>query len=95
MTRSARPPTPASRALQADHRRISGFCIGGGVSVSLICDIRIASENSKFGVPAARLGLGYRAAGIKTLMDVVGPSFAKEIFFTGRMFTAPEALAWG
>src|ERR687897_201850 len=49
----------------------------------------------KFGVPAARLGLGYRAAGIKTLMDVVGPAYAKEIFFTGRMFSAHEALGMG
>ncbi len=54
--------------------RIRGFCVGGGVAVSLTCDIRIASDNCKFGVPAARLGLGYRAAGIKTLMDVVGPA---------------------
>jgi enoyl-CoA hydratase len=75
--------------------RIRGYCIGGGLAVSLTCDIRIASDNCKFGVPAARLGLGYRAAGIKTLMDVVGPAFAKEIFFTGRHFSAPEALGMG
>jgi enoyl-CoA hydratase/carnithine racemase len=75
--------------------RIRGFCVGGGVAVSLTCDIRIASDNCKFGVPAARLGLGYRAAGIKTLMDVVGPAYAKEIFFTGRMFSAQEALGMG
>src|SRR5262249_12266855 len=72
-----------------------GFCVGGGVAVSLTCDIRIASDNSRFGVPAARLGLGYRAAGIKTLMDVVGPAHAKEIFFTGRLFGAQEALGMG
>ena len=75
--------------------RIRGYCIGGGLAVSLNCDIRIASDVSKFGVPAARLGLGYRAAGIKTLMDVVGPAYAKEIFFTGRMFSAQEALGMG
>jgi enoyl-CoA hydratase/carnithine racemase len=75
--------------------RIRGFCVGGGVAVSLTCDIRIASDNCKFGVPAARLGLGYRAAGIKTLMDVVCPAYAKEIFFTGRMFSAQEALGMG
>ncbi len=76
--------------------RIRGYCIGGGLAVSLTCDIRIASDNSKFGVPAARLGLGYRAAGIKTLMDIVGPANAKEIFFTARQFTAQEAfgMAW-
>jgi len=75
--------------------RIRGYCIGGGLAVSLTCDIRIASDNARFGVPAARLGLGYRAAGIKTLMDVVGPAYAKEIFFTARQFTAPEALGMG
>ena len=75
--------------------RIRGYCVGGGLAVALTCDIRIASDNSKFAVPAAKLGLGYRAAGIKVLMDVVGPSFAKEIFFTGRLFSAQEALAMG
>jgi enoyl-CoA hydratase len=67
---------------------IRGFCIGGGVSVALSCDMRIAAEGAKFGVPAARLGLGYEAKGVRKLMDVVGPAFAKEIFFTARQFTA-------
>ena len=75
--------------------RIRGFCVGGGVGVALTCDIRIASDNCKFAVPAARLGLGYRAAGLKTLMDLVGPSNAKEIFFTARMFSAAEAQGMG
>lgn len=75
--------------------RIRGYCVGGGLAVALTCDIRIASDNSKFGVPAAKLGLGYRAAGIKVLMDLVGPSNAKEIFFTGRLFSAQEALGMG
>ena len=75
--------------------RIRGYCIGGGMAVSLLCDIRIASDNSKFGVPAARLGLGYRASGLKILMDLVGPSTAKEIFFTARHFSAQEALGMG
>jgi enoyl-CoA hydratase/carnithine racemase len=75
--------------------RIRGYCIGGGLAVALTCDIRIASEGARFGVPAAKLGLGYRAAGIKVLMDLVGPSNAKEIFFTGRLFSASEALGMG
>jgi enoyl-CoA hydratase len=75
--------------------RIRGYCIGGGLAVSLTCDIRIASDTSKFGVPAARLGLGYHVGGIKTLMDIVGPANAKEIFFTARHFTAQEALGMG
>ncbi|MBS0520344.1 MAG: enoyl-CoA hydratase/isomerase family protein [Proteobacteria bacterium] len=75
--------------------RIHGYCVGGGVAIALTCDIRIASDNARFGVPAAKLGLGYRAAGVQALMNVVGPSFAKEIFYTGRLFSAQEALAMG
>lgn len=74
---------------------IDGFCIGGGVSVALSCDLRIAGNGARFGVPAAKLGLGYELAGVRKLVDVVGPSFAKEIFFTARQFTAEEALAMG
>ena len=74
---------------------IRGYCIGGGVSVALSCDMRIAAEGAKFGVPAARLGLGYEAKGVRKLIGVVGPSFAKEIFFTARQFTAQEAMGMG
>jgi enoyl-CoA hydratase len=74
---------------------IRGYCIGGGVGLALCCDLRICSDNSKFGVPAAKLGLGYGFKGIKKLVDVVGPSFAKEIFYTARQFTAAEALQMG
>lgn len=74
---------------------IEGFCIGGGVSVALSCDLRIACESARFGVPAARLGLGYELPGVRKLVQVVGPAFAKEIFYTARQFTAQEALAMG
>jgi enoyl-CoA hydratase len=72
---------------------VRGFCIGGGVGVATSCDLRVAADTAKFGVPAAKLGLGYRYVGVKRLVDLVGPSFAKEIFFTGRQFTTAEALA--
>ncbi len=75
--------------------KIHGYCIGGGVGLALCCDLRICSDNSRFGVPAAKLGLGYGYTGIKRLVDVVGPSFAKEIFFTARQFDAEEALGMG
>lgn len=75
--------------------KIKGFCIGGGLGIAIATDLRIAAKGSRFAVPAARLGLGYRYEGIKTLSDVVGPSFAKEIFFTARHFDADEALAMG
>ena len=71
---------------------INGYCIGGGVSTAMSVDLRICSEKSRFAVPAAKLGLGYGAAGIIKLMQVVGPAAAKEIFFTARQFSAEEAL---
>src|SRR3984893_16143643 len=67
---------------------IRGYCIGGGVGLALCCDLRICSDNSRFAVPAATLGLGYAYAGLKRLVDIVGPSFAKEIFYTARQFDA-------
>jgi enoyl-CoA hydratase len=74
---------------------IRGFCIGGGVGLALCCDLRICSDDSRFAVPAAKLGLGYAYQGLKKLVDVVGPSFAKEIFYTARQFDAEEARAMG
>jgi enoyl-CoA hydratase/carnithine racemase len=71
---------------------IRGYCIGGGTATAVNCDIRIASDDARFGVPAAKLGLGYRFSGIRRLAGIVGPSFTAEIFFTGRQFTAQEAL---
>lgn len=75
--------------------RIGGYAIGGGLAIALCCDIRIASDDSRFAVPAAKLGLGYAAAGIERLMQIVGPSFAMEIFYTARQFDAAEALTMG
>jgi enoyl-CoA hydratase/carnithine racemase len=74
---------------------IRGYCIGGGLGIALTVDLRICGETSTFAVPAAKLGLGYAYGGIKRLADVVGPSFAKEIFFTARQFAADEARTMG
>lgn len=74
---------------------IDGYCVGGGVGLATSCDMRICSEKSRFAVPAAKLGLGYEYTGLKRLVDVVGASFAKEIFFTARQFDAQEALMMG
>ena len=74
---------------------IHGYCIGGGAALALACDLRYAADDASFAIPAARLGLGYAAAGIKGLIDVVGPADAKEIFFTARRYAADEALAMG
>jgi enoyl-CoA hydratase/carnithine racemase len=74
---------------------IRGYCMGGGLGVAIACDLRIAAEGSRFGVPAAKLGVGYRYAGLQRLVDIVGPSFCAEIFYTGRQFSTEEALAMG
>jgi enoyl-CoA hydratase len=89
----------ARRALQDTLKptiaMIRGYCIGGGLATALNCDIRIAAEGSRFGIPAAKLGLGYAYEGINKLVGVVGPAFAREIFYTARQFTAEEALQMG
>jgi len=75
---------------------IRGFCIGGGVSIALTCDLRIAGDDAKFGIPAARLGLGYHYKGMEKLMHLVGPSYTKELFFTARTdFSAQDAWRMG
>jgi enoyl-CoA hydratase/carnithine racemase len=75
---------------------IHGFCIGGGVGIAIGCDIRIAADDARFGIPAARLGLGYHYKGMEKLMKLVGPAYVKEIFFTARTdFTAQDALRMG
>jgi enoyl-CoA hydratase len=74
---------------------IRGWCIGGGVNVAIACDIRIAASDAVFSIPAARLGLGYRASAMKNLIDLIGPGAAKDLFFTARRVAAPEALALG
>jgi len=74
---------------------IRGYCIGGGLGLATSCDMRIAADNARFAVPAAKLGLGYDYPGLKRLMDLVGPSFTKEIFFTARQFDADEAKVMG
>ncbi len=74
---------------------IRGYCVGGGVGLASCCDLRICSDNSRFAVPAAKLGLGYAYIGLKRLVDIVGQSYAKEIFYTARQFDAQEAHAMG
>jgi enoyl-CoA hydratase len=74
---------------------IRGYCIGGGVNVAISCDIRIASDDAVFSIPAARLGLGYRYSALKNLVDLIGVGAAKDLFFTGRRIKAQEALSLG
>lgn len=74
---------------------IRGYCIGGGVNVAISCDMRIASTDSVFSVPAARLGLGYRYSAMKNLVDLIGMGAAKDLFFTARKIDAGEAKSLG
>jgi enoyl-CoA hydratase/carnithine racemase len=70
---------------------IRGYCLGGGLGVAMSADFRIASEDSQFGIPAARLGIAYTFENVQRLASLVGPSYAKEILITGRRLAAAEA----
>ena len=74
---------------------IRGYCIGGGVGIAVCCDLRVATDASRFAVPAAKLGLGYGVENIRRLMDLIGPQFTAEMLYTARQFDAAEALRIG
>ena len=90
----------AQRALLANYPKptiacIRGFCLGGGMQVAMMSDIRIAAEDSRFGIPAARLGIAYGYDGLKHLVSLVGPSWARLIMYTGMRIESAEALRIG
>ena len=90
----------AQRALLADYPKptiacIRGFCLGGGMQVAMLTDIRMASDNSQFGIPAAKLGIAYGYDGLKHLVSLVGPSWARLIMYTGMRIDSAEALRIG
>ena len=90
----------AQRALLADYPKptiacIRGFCLGGGMQVAMLADIRIASENSQFGIPAAKLGIAYGYDGLKHLVSLVGTSWARLIMYTGMRIDSAEGLRIG
>ena len=74
---------------------IRGYCLGGGMAIALNCDLRFCSDDAQFGIPAAKLGIGYGAEGLTQLVNLVGPSAAKDILFSGRRCQAAEALRLG
>src|SRR5437660_10135341 len=85
----------AQRALLADYPKptiacIRGFCLGGGMQVAMLADIRIAAEHSQFGIPAAKLGIAYGYDGLKHLVSLVGPSWARLLMFTGLRIDSAE-----
>ncbi len=74
---------------------IRGFCLGGGFGLALSCDLRIASQNAVFGIPAARLGIGYPPGAMKLVTAAVGAPAAKDLFYTARRIDAQEAQQLG
>ncbi|QOG18096.1 MULTISPECIES: enoyl-CoA hydratase [Bradyrhizobium] len=90
----------AQRALLADYPKptiacIQGFCLGGGMQVAMLADIRIAAHDSQFGIPAAKLGIAYGFDGLKHLVSLVGPSWARLLMYTGMRIDSAEALRIG
>ena len=75
--------------------KIQGYCIGGGANVAVCCDLRVCTADAKFGIPAAKLGLGYGHGGFGRLSHIVGPSRAMELFYTARQVTSQEAYDMG
>lgn len=74
---------------------INGFCLGGGNELAIACDIRIASDKSRFGQPEVGLGITPGAGGTQRLPRLIGPGRAKYLDFTGELIDAKTALAWG
>jgi enoyl-CoA hydratase/carnithine racemase len=75
--------------------QIHGICVGGGLEIAALCDLRICGESSRFGVPIKNLGLTMAHAEMAALLRLVGPAVALEILLEGRIFTAQEAKAKG
>src|ERR1700744_1425048 len=90
----------AQRALLGNYPKptiscIRGFCLGGGMQVAMMTDIRFAAEDSQFGIPAAKLGIAYGYDGLRNLVSLVGPSWARLIMYTGMRIDAAEAMRIG
>jgi enoyl-CoA hydratase/carnithine racemase len=85
-------PSIASKPVIA---KISGICMGGGLGLAAACDIRITADDARFRMPAARLGLGYKQAGVQRFVALIGVQNTYDIFFTARIFDAAEALRMG
>jgi enoyl-CoA hydratase/carnithine racemase len=95
----AHPFTEAIEALEAfpypTLAVLPGHTIGGGLEVALACDLRLAGEHIKLGMPPAKLGLVYSHTGLRRFLDAIGAPRTRELFLLGRHIDAPSALAWG
>ena len=74
---------------------LNGHAIGGGLELALTCDLRVASEEARLGMPPARLGLVYSHTGLRRFVDAIGAPRTRELFFTARNISARTALQWG
>lgn len=74
---------------------VEGYCIGGGLNIAVCCDLRYCNPMARFGIPAAKLGIGYPHAAVRRLMELIGPQFVREMLFTARHFDAAAALRIG
>ncbi|HEX3392851.1 MAG TPA: enoyl-CoA hydratase-related protein [Solirubrobacteraceae bacterium] len=95
----AHPFTEAIDALEAfpypTLAALPGHTIGGGLELALACDLRIARDQIKLGMPPAKLGLVYSHTGLRRFIDAIGAARTRELFLLGRYIGAPTALAWG
>jgi enoyl-CoA hydratase/carnithine racemase len=95
----AHPFTEAIEALEAypypTLAALSGHTIGGGLELALACDLRVAKDDIKLGMPPAKLGLVYSHTGMRRFIDTVGAARTRELFLLGRYIDAPTALGWG
>jgi enoyl-CoA hydratase/carnithine racemase len=95
----AHPFTEAIDALEAfpypTLAALPGHTIGGGLELALACDLRVAQEGIKLGMPPAKLGLVYSHTGLRRFIDAIGASRTRELFLLGRYVDAPTALSWG
>lgn len=95
----AHPFTSAIDALDACDlpvlAALTGHTIGGGLELALACDLRVAADGIRLGMPPAKLGLVYSHTGLRRFLDVVGSARTRELFLLGRHITAPEAHTWG
>jgi enoyl-CoA hydratase/carnithine racemase len=95
----AHPFTEAIEAIEAfplpTLAVLPGHTIGGGLELALACDLRVAQDGIKLGMPPAKLGLVYSHTGLRRFIDAIGVARTRELFLLGRYIDAPTALAWG
>jgi enoyl-CoA hydratase/carnithine racemase len=95
----AHPFTEAIDALEAfpypTLAMLPGHTIGGGLELALSCDLRVALEGIKLGMPPAKLGLVYSHTGLRRFIDAIGVPRTRELFLLGKYIEASTALAWG